>query len=325
MVVFVVMRSLSLASLLLVLLTACGASDEGSADTAGGGGDAGSAGSQDGCACSSYGYSEGDEPPTVTAPAITELSGLAASWTHPGVLYAHNDSGDDARLFALSLSGELLATFTLDGIKPVDWEDIAVGPCPEGSCIFIGDVGDNLESRSDYNIIRVVEPELPSTLGAEVSVPFDRIELHYGDGKHYNCEAIMVHPMSGDMYLVAKTLAATNPVFRVAQNELIPGAHLKATADFVAAPEFPGVVTAADIHPCGDRLLLRTYAEVLELVASGPFETAFLGEVVKKFVPPFEKQGEALAYLRDGTSVVTGSEAIPPFPLHIARCLDEPQ
>jgi hypothetical protein len=47
-------------------------------------------------------------------PAVLpELSGMAASRRHPGVLWAHNDSGNDAEVFAVRETGEVLATLRL--------------------------------------------------------------------------------------------------------------------------------------------------------------------------------------------------------------------
>ena len=72
---------------------------------------------------------------------INEASGLAASRRHPGVLYSHNDSGDQARIFALdSEDGRTLAEYQITHSDNYDWEDLSVGVCPSnsGTCIYIG-------------------------------------------------------------------------------------------------------------------------------------------------------------------------------------------
>lgn len=85
---------------------------------------------------------------TVAFGALDECSGLAASRAQPGLLYAHNDSGDSARFFALEGSGALRAEYTLAGATFRDLEDIAVGPGPLGaSYVFLADTGDN-DARS---------------------------------------------------------------------------------------------------------------------------------------------------------------------------------
>src|SRR5688572_25229164 len=66
---------------------------------------------------------------TVTDPAIDELSGLARSRSHRGVLWANNDSGDIARVFALATDGADLGTVEVSGAAALlDWEDLALGP-----------------------------------------------------------------------------------------------------------------------------------------------------------------------------------------------------
>ena len=50
------------------------------------------------------------------------------------VFFAHNDSGDTARFFAVSRTSVVMQTFNLDGATATDWEDIASGPCPAGRC-----------------------------------------------------------------------------------------------------------------------------------------------------------------------------------------------
>src|SRR5437016_3618567 len=71
--------------------------------------------------CPSYGMPSARGP---VPDALTELSGIAASRAQPGVYYAHNDSGDSPRIFALDGAGAELAQLCLAGATNVDWEDI---------------------------------------------------------------------------------------------------------------------------------------------------------------------------------------------------------
>ena len=61
--------------------------------------------------------------------AIGESSGVAVSRTYPGVLWTHNDSGDDAVLYAIDMAGNLIGRFPVSGARNRDWEDIDLGPC----------------------------------------------------------------------------------------------------------------------------------------------------------------------------------------------------
>ncbi len=63
--------------------------------------------------------------------SCARASGLAVSRTQPGVLWAHNDSGDAPMLYAIDLKGT--APGEGRGARTpwrIDWEDIAAGPCP---------------------------------------------------------------------------------------------------------------------------------------------------------------------------------------------------
>ncbi|MGV3721407.1 MAG: hypothetical protein ACO1SX_10910, partial [Actinomycetota bacterium] len=76
--------------------------------------------------------------------AINESSGLAASSRSNEYFFTHNDSGDDARFFAVDRRGRTLATFRVAGADNEDWEDMARGRDAAGRpVLLLGDIGDN--------------------------------------------------------------------------------------------------------------------------------------------------------------------------------------
>src|SRR5262245_59501710 len=60
--------------------------------------------------------------------ALTDASGLAASAKNPAVLWAHNDSGGEPLMYAISTNGTFLAAFDLKADTLADFEDMAIGP-----------------------------------------------------------------------------------------------------------------------------------------------------------------------------------------------------
>src|SRR5664279_1956476 len=64
------------------------------------------------------------EPPkvigTIKLPDITESSGVAASKCQKNVLWTHNDSSDDAFIFAINTSGDSLGTWKLPNAQNND-------------------------------------------------------------------------------------------------------------------------------------------------------------------------------------------------------------
>src|SRR3546814_13998365 len=76
---------------------------------------------------------------------LDEISGLAASQAHEGVLWMLDDGGNDPQLFAISTRGGLQATFQVAGVAKTEWEDIAAfepdeiarAPCRERVCQYV--------------------------------------------------------------------------------------------------------------------------------------------------------------------------------------------
>ena len=64
------------------------------------------------------------------SPRVKESSGIAVSRTHRGLLWTHNDSGDGPYLYATDTTGADRGARRLPVDDPIDWEDMAEGPCP---------------------------------------------------------------------------------------------------------------------------------------------------------------------------------------------------
>jgi len=251
----------------------------------------------------------------VQAAQLDALSGAASSLRNPGVLFAHNDR-NQTDVFALDEQGAELARITLDVVVS-DIEDMAVGPCPEGSCVYVADIGDNAAARAEYALLRFTEPEIARGGGvAELGVEPERFRFEYEDGSH-NAEGLLVEPRSGAVYVVTKVAAGQpSSVYRL-QEPLDPETLHRATK--VADLTVPGAgnmpASAAAAHPCGLGFAIRTYDALYEFrIASGAaFEDAF-GVTPTPLPAPDEPQSEALTYLPDGRGLLsTGEGAAAPI------------
>lgn len=270
--------------------------------------DAGDAGGP--CGCAEYG-----QPQAVgtLGAGLPETSGLAASRAAPGVLYAHNDSGDVPRVFAVSASGAALGELEIGGASAVDWEDVAVGPCGASSsktCIWIGDVGDNAKSRTDLALYAVDEPALDGKPFAKKTLASRKYPFRYPDGNH-DCETLLVHPATGEILVVTKDGATNAKVYRFPQ-PLTAGVLVTLQAAGSAAGTAGKSITGGDVSPCGDRVLLRAYFGLLEY-AIPPGEAAASVATTLSFVPrevpmAFELQSEAVAYRAGGLGYFTAPE-----------------
>src|SRR5262245_2966759 len=73
-------------------------------------------------------------------PRITESSGMASSSRSDEYFFTHNDSGDNARFYAVSRAGRTLAMIRVTGAEAIDWEDMTRGTDDAGQpVLFAGD------------------------------------------------------------------------------------------------------------------------------------------------------------------------------------------
>jgi len=161
--------------------------------------------------------------PLARLPGLPEASGLAASRRLPGTLWTHNDSGGPV-VYALDTAGAITGQLRLTGAKVEDWEAIAVGPCPGGSCIYVGDIGDNDAERKRITVYRVAEPVSGSGGQAPVTGVF---HATYPDGAH-DAETLLTGP-DGTLFVVTKGDTGPIAVYRFPK-ELKPGADAPARA-----------------------------------------------------------------------------------------------
>ena len=256
---------------------------------------------------------------TFEDPRIRESSGLATASTS-GLVYTHNDSGDDARFFAVDEAGRTRTVYRLPDVQARDWEDMARGPDEEGrSSLWLGDIGDNSATRDRGLLVhRIPEPE-PTTRESVTTEPPASFRLRYEDGPG-DAEALLVHPTTGRLYVVTKPLAGGAKVYAAPERLDPDGPNLLAlvaeislsTTGTEGGPGIGGLaqllVTAGDIAPDGSRIGLRTYTDLYEWPLDGDdVAAAFEAEPVVTPLPP-TRQGEGLAYSADSTAVLLSSE-----------------
>jgi hypothetical protein len=239
---------------------------------------------------------------------LSELSGLAASARHPGVFWAHNDSDQAFRVYAIEDSGKLRATLTLTGATPRDLEDIAVGPCGQGaggaSCLYLADTGDNFQRRQQVRLYRLPEPEQL----ADATLPVETLAFTYPDGPR-DAESLILDERSGRLAVITKTLDSLGEVY--ALDGLNPQQPVKATrlGTLRAPQDLDRMTTAAALHTSGERLLLRTYTRVWEVRRPGArrLEELIQGEVAE--VPgASQAQAEAITFTSEQRGYLLGTE-----------------
>ncbi len=254
-------------------------------------------------------------------PVVKESSGLVASRTTPGLYWTNNDSGDGPFIYAFDEGGSSRGVWRVAGASARDWEDLAVGPGPKHNrpYLYIGDIGDNSGRRSEIVIYRVAEPTIrasdanSSKSNPEVTEPAERIALTYPDGKH-NAEALLVHPVTGNIYLITKTPFAHPAVYEAPAPLNTKGLTTLTRLGELKVPSLlGGIITGGAISPDGKRVALCDYLQGYELVLPGEKESfnTIWKRPMKSIDLGQRKQGEAITYRLDGKALLMTSEGLP--------------
>ena len=208
----------------------------------------------------------------VTHEALDEVSGIVKS-TSGGFYWVHNDSGDEARLFAIDADSAVLRPpfmrvaeadwpgHVLDNAWNFDWEDIAFAD----GVLYVADVGNNGNARRDLGVYVVNEPD-PLAIPRMRALKF--LPIRYPDQEtypakrwHFDCEAVFV--ADGKLYFITKhrrpgeiggfeagaKLYRLDTAFTDAENVLT----------LVGGRDDVFLATGADLSPDGSRLAVSTY------------------------------------------------------------------
>jgi hypothetical protein len=240
------------------------------------------------------------QPPRTLPSDLTEASGAAASLRTPGIVWVQNDSRGP-QLFAVDQTGAQRGRVHVTAADAVDWEDLAVAPCDGGSCLYVGDVGDNAGKRPAVTVYRIHEP----APGDPATFPAEAFRATYPDGSH-DAEAIFALPQGG-VFVLTKGETGAAALYRYPEPMRAGNtARLQRVAEFSDAKvkrrlRFTGAAASSD----GRWVAVRTLRSVqfyraADLVAGNP------GTPLEWDATPLgEKQGEGISFTRGDTLVLT--------------------
>jgi hypothetical protein len=233
----------------------------------------------------------------VADPALDEVSGVVVGHAMEGVLWVEEDSGNEAAVYALKPTGEVVAEVTVDGATNVDWEDLAWAK----GRLWVGDIGDNGRERSQVQVYSFREPgdRGVTSVGATI------VRLRYQDGPH-DAEAMFVDPRDEHLYLIVKQLIEPqSAVYAVPLRQVGPS-EVGVLRQVARVPL--SIVTAADLGPAG--IAVRNYLTTLVFPWSDDRTVVSTLEGMSCAVSL--GSSEAIAQTRDGRALYSIAEGVGP-------------
>ena len=237
----------------------------------------------------------------VRIPELPEASGLAASRRSPGHFWSVNDSGDPV-LYALDANGRVDGRLRLSGATVEDWEALAVGPCPAGSCVYVADIGDNDAERKRITVYRAAEP----AGGSWVAHPADALHATYPDGAH-DAETLLITP-DGRLHVVTKGDTGPVAVYRFPAS-VQPGSTSTLERLGQARARQPGGadrITDGAISPDGQWVVLRSRDALMFHRVHSLFSGDWRATATLPLGPIKEPQGEGITFGGNNVILLAG-------------------
>jgi hypothetical protein len=267
----------------------------------------------------------------VISDPIGEMSGIVKSPGRDNLYWAHNDSGDSARIFALNGEGKSIlptySKFTAYGDAPedgkqqwqgfevlyagnVDWEDIAA----DDNYLYIGDTGNNGNARKDLAIylISEIDPTASTRSAVIQKLPIAYPEQTRFPPRQWHFDSESLFTADGSVYLITKHRKGRG-------NEWEPGANLyRLDTRFSDKPNMltridshPTLTaaTGADVSPDGQTLAVVSY-EALWLFSRPAQGDLWLSAPARHY--PFDndvlRQVEAVTWMDNDTLLLSNEQ-----------------
>ncbi len=237
---------------------------------------------------------------------LKEQSGIAESVLNNDLLYVQEDSGNANKIFGFNHNGQLKTSIDLPQSFNRDWEDIAVAPGPEKgiSYIYLADIGNNFGLFKTFTIYRFKEKNYKNNYPEKDTInTIEKITFQYPE-KPKDAEAIMVNPVTKDIYVVTKEKDKAN-VYVAAYPQKLK--TLNTLTLFCTLPF--SQITSAAISATGTEIIMRSTkniwywkiapkSTVLQTLKKQPVSINFEDE----------PQGEGICFSKQINGFITSTE-----------------
>ena len=150
-------------------------------------------------------YKKAKKTGVVQYKEITESSGITISSVSDEIMWVHNDQNNKPKLYAIGLDGALKTEVSLNyydhkGNMNGDWEDIS----NYNKTLYIGDIGNNDLSRTEFKILLLNEPYMD--VEKDIEIPFKIFRFKFPKGYVCNSEAMAIDPVRKKILIFSKKI-----------------------------------------------------------------------------------------------------------------------
>jgi hypothetical protein len=183
---------------------------------------------------------------------VKESSGLELA---PGntTFWTHADSGNPPKIYQVNANGQLLNAVDIPNTTNLDWEDLAKD---DQGYLYIGDFGNNSNTRQNLRIFRVKENDPTQVDTISFTYPDQKAFPPAKSARNFNCEAFFYFQCK--LYLFSKN-RGTRDWVKMYTLPAQPGAYTAILADSL---KIASRITAADISPDGQTIALLGYGNL---------------------------------------------------------------
>tara|TARA_X000000950_G_scaffold118360_1_gene148273 strand:+ start:1029 stop:1757 length:729 start_codon:yes stop_codon:yes gene_type:complete len=177
---------------------------------------------------------------------LEETSGLTML---NDTLWTHNDSGNEAALYALSTKGKIIAKKKLYGHKNIDWEDITTA----NGKLVVADMGNNFGTRKNLYLLEVAM----LAKGHEV---LDSIPFYYPEQENFGFQQATPFDAEGLIYIENNLVVFTKNRSTKTTEIYIVSKDSQAAKKIGSLP-VGSLITGADYHQKSNTLVLTGYGK----------------------------------------------------------------
>ena len=264
-------------------------------------------------------YAEYEDRGLIENPSLKEASGLVAGRKNTGYLWAHNDSGDENRIFLIDSYGKGKREFKLQGAENRDWEDMGIVSETDGSAtLYLADFGDNNANYSSNALYWCKEPVVDANTPLSNTISqVSKLTFTLSDGAR-DMECLLVDQKTKDIFIISKR-ENNKRLYKIVASSVVAGGTTK--AEFVRELDFSkpistdskfvtaAYITGGSISTDNSEILVKNYYEVYYWKRkTGETISDALSRAPKTVPYKMEDQGEGIAFAADGNGYYTISE-----------------